>query len=39
MTLAIISFVAGLLARHFGPSLWASGKRWVGRKLFPQINQ
>ena len=36
---ALLLIVAGLLARHFGPSLWVAGKRWIGRKLFPQINQ
>ena len=38
MTLAIISFALGIAARHFGPSLWVAGKRWLGRKLFPSVN-
>ena len=34
MTLALLSFVAGLLARHYGPRLWVAGKRWLGRTFF-----
>ena len=38
ITIAIISFAAGIAARHYAPSAWAAGKRWLGRKLFQNIS-
>lgn len=37
-TLILFSFASGIAARRYAPSAWVAGKRWLGRKLFPQIN-
>ena len=38
MTLALLSFVAGIAARHFGQSPLVAGNRRLWRKLFPSAN-